>query len=211
MKRIQMKRIVFTLSMLGFLAIASASQAVTSLLLDDCDAMGCEGSTLFLSVADTGGGTWQATYTINTDGYTGSLDGFNQIGFKAVSGWTSATLTSAPNGTGNWSSVIEGPINSNSQCSNGGTTDKLCIYGQNSLLNISGGGDYTWVFNIVGGSLLPTDDWHLGAQYADALGPARGHIISAEGGGDGPPIPEPSAALLFGVGALVVTRRVRGR
>jgi hypothetical protein len=205
-----MKRIMFTLLLFGFLFVARTSQAATSLLLDDCDAFGCEGSTLFLSVADQGDGTWLATYTINTDGYTGSNTGFNQIGFKAVSGWTDASLLSAPNGTGNWSSVKEAPINSNSQCSNtNGNTDKLCIHSQNSHLNVTGGGDYTWIFQIVGGS-LNTDEWHLGAQYANAVGPARGKIISAEGV-PGPAIPEPSAALLFGVGALVVTRRVRSR
>jgi len=203
-----MKRILLTLSFLGFLTVAGASQAATSVLLDDCDAFGCQGSTLFLSVADQGDGTWLATYTINTDGYSDSRTGFNQIGFKAVSGWSSATLLSAPNGTVNWSSVLEAPINSNSLCANGsGNGDKLCIYSQNSHLNITGGGDFTWTFQIFGGT-LKTDEWHLGAQYANAVGTATGKIISAEAD---PAIPEPSAALLFGVGAILVTRRIRTR
>jgi hypothetical protein len=203
-----MKRLLFTLSLFGFLAVASASQAVTSLFLDDCDAMGCEGSTLLLTVEDQPGDNWLVTYTIDTTNYTGSLSSFNQIGFKAISDWSSVTLVSAPNGTGNWSSIFESPIASNSLCSNvNGMSSMVCTFSQNSALDITGGGTYTWVFQVTGGSLLPTEDWHLGAQYADGLGPARGHIISATS----PPIPEPSAALLFGVGAMVVTRRVRTR
>jgi hypothetical protein len=117
-------------------------------------------------------------------------------------------MLSAPNGVANWSSVIEAPINSNSQCSNGnGNSDKACSYALNSLLDVTGGGDQTWTFEVVGGTLLATTEWHLGAQYADALGTARGKIISA----GGPAIPEPSAALLFGASALLVARSTRRR
>lgn len=190
------------------LALSSAAIAAPSLSLDDCDSFGCEGSTLFASVEDQGGGNWRVTYTIDTTDYDGDRTGFNQIGLKVIKDWTSASLFSAPNGVGNWSSVLEAPINANSQCGNqNGNSDKLCIFAKNSLVDITGGGDFTWVFDVVGGTIA--EEWHLGAQYANGVGPARGKIISAEGTPGDNVIPEPSAALLFGVGALLVSRRLR--
>ena len=57
--------------------------------------------------------------------------------------------------------------------------------------------------------ITDTSEWHLGAQYSDGMYRSRGNIISAEGGT--PPVPEPTSALLFGLGALLVTRSVRRR
>lgn len=197
----------------GFAGSASALQ-YAELTLNDCDLMGCEGSTLFLSVQEDNGG-WIVTYTINTDNYTGSLDGFNQIGFKAIADWTSGSLVSVPTGSyainepgygpDPWEPVFEAPINSGSLCENiNGNTSKVCIAG---FVDISGGGDYTWVFRLEGGTLLDVEDWHLGAQYAGGPWRSNGHIISAEAA----PIPEPTAAVLFGLGAILVTRRLRRR
>ena len=174
------------------------------LTLNDCDAMGCEGSTLFLSVQEEAGGTWLVTYTINTDNYTGSLAGFNQIGFKAIADWTSGTVLTSPAGSiDDWNPVFEAPINSNSLCDNiPGSTSKVCVWG---FVDITAGGDYTWTFRLEGGTLLNVEDWHLGAQYANGPWRSSGHIISAEAA----PIPEPTAAVLFGLGAILVTRRLR--
>jgi hypothetical protein len=203
-----LKRTGFFLALFSALAVSSAAGATPSLFLDgDCN--GCDGSTLFASAEDKGG-FWEVTYTINTDGYNDERIGFNQIGLKVIKDWDSASLFSAPNGVGNWSDVFEAPVNANSQCSNlNGNSDKLCIFAENSLLDIRGGGDFTWVFHVVGGTIA--EEWHLGAQYADAVGPARGKIISDEGVPSDGVIPEPSAALLFGVGSLLVSRRIRSR
>ena len=104
--------------------------------------------------------------------------------------------------------VYDDPIASNSLCDkSNGNTDKVCIFG---YVNVTGGGDYTWTLRIGDGTLITdTSEWHLGAQYADGQYRSAGHIISAEGGT--PPVPEPTAALLFGLGALLVTRSVRRR
>jgi hypothetical protein len=64
--------------------------------------------------------------------------------------------------------------------------------------------DYTWTFLIEGGTLMDTDEWHLGAQYANGPNRSQGQIISAQ-------VPEPTAAVLFGLGAILVTRRARRR
>jgi hypothetical protein len=217
----------FTFSMLALVGFAGSAQAAlqfAELTLDDCDLMGCEGSTLHLSVQEEASGSWLVKYTINTENYTGSLAGFNQIGFKAIDGWTSGTVLSSPVGSAtDWNPVIESPIASNSLCEKtNGDTDKVCVAGFVNIQNALPDGtyDYTWTFNIEGGTLITdTSEWHLGGQYANGMyrtGPdgllrsgTAGHIISAEGGT--PPVPEPTAALLFGLGALLVTRSVRHR
>jgi len=51
---------------------------------------------------------------------------------------------------------------------------------------------------------MDVGEWHLGAQYAGGPWRSSGHIISAQ-------VPEPTAAMLFGLGAILVTRRVRRR
>jgi hypothetical protein len=175
-----------------------------------CDAFGCDGSTLYLSVQEEVGGTWFVTYTINTDGYTGDRTGFNQIGFKAIQGWTSGTVLSSPVGSvDDWNPVFESPIASNSLCEKTqGNTDKVCVTG---FVNIESGGDYSWTFRLQGGTLI-TDEWHLGAQYANGGVRTAGKIISYEGSGGGsPPVPEPTAALLFGLGAMLMARRAQRR
>ena len=197
-----------TLALVGFGGSAQALQ-FAELTLDDCDLMGCEGSTLYLSVQEEAGGSFFVTYTINTDGYTGSKAGFNQIGFKAIGGWTSGSVLSSPVGSvTDWNPVFESPIASNSLCDKtNGNTDKVCVAG---FVNIQGGGDQTWTFRIDDGTLITdTSEWHLGAQYADGRFRSAGSLLSAEGGT--PPVPEPTAALLFGLGALLVTRSVRHR
>lgn len=201
----RMKRLGITLFAFALVTFALSAQAgtITEVALDDCDAAGCEGSGLFLSVEDEGG-TWLVTYTIDTDGYTGNRDGFNQIGFLAIKDWTSVALVSADPDLASWSDPIEAPVNSNSLCSNtNGDSDKVCIYG---FVDITGGGEYTWQFRVTGGTLLETTDWHLGGQYANNANATSGKIISADVGAL---VPEPSAALLFGVGVLVLNRARR--
>jgi hypothetical protein len=196
-------RIVFlALMLIGFAGSAQALQ-FAELTLDNCDAMGCEGSTLYLSVQEEVGGTWIVTYTINTDNYTGDLAGFNQIGFKVIQDWTSGTVTAQPlTSMDDWNPVFESPIDSASLCDlNPGNTSKVCV---TDFVNITGGGDYTWVFELEGGTLMDVGEWHLGAQYAGGPWRSAGHIISAQ-------VPEPTAAMLFGLGAILVTRRVRRR
>jgi hypothetical protein len=214
----------FTLTTLALFSFAGTAQALqfAETTLSDCDAMGCEGSTLYLSVQEEAGGSWFVTYTINTDNYDGTKAGFNQIGFKAIDGWTSGTVLSSPVGSvTSWNPVIESPIASNSLCEKtNGNTSKVCIEG---FVEITGG-DYTWTFRIDDGTLITdTSEWHLGGQYADGrfragegarggsggTSGSAGHIISAEGGAQ--PVPEPTAAVLFGLGALLVTRSVRRR
>ncbi len=200
----------YAFTALALVAFAGSAQALqfAELTVDDCDAFGCEGSTLYLSVQEEVGGSWLVTYTINTDNYTGDRLGFNQVGFKAIGGWTTGTVLSSPVGSvTSWNPVYAAPINSNSLCGNtNGQTDKVCITG---YIDITSGGDYTWTFRIDDGTLITdTSEWHLGGQYANGNYRTAGKLILAEGG-SAPTTPEPTAAVLFGLGAILVTRSLR--
>lgn len=191
--------------MLTLLTLAGAAQAgtITELDLSDCDDMGCEGATLNLMIDDQGGGMFLVKYTIDVSASTSALAGFNQVGWKAIDGATDVELTSAP---GTWEDPVVSAVAANATCDkNDGMTDKWCITGFAAL----NGGEMVFEFKVTGGTLLPVESWALHAQYADAPGEARGHLISAHAPGDA--IPEPSAALLFGVGAVLVAHRTRRR
>ena len=113
----QLTRIALTaLALAGFAGSAQAAPiAQTSGVCEPTD--GCEGSTLTLSVEDGGGGSWLLTYTINTEGYTGDLAGFSQIGFKAIDGWTTGAVLDSPDGSmSDWNPLYESTIASNSLC-----------------------------------------------------------------------------------------------
>jgi hypothetical protein len=194
------------LAQIACLSLAPAAQAATTLTLEGCDVSECHNLGLTLSVADQGDGSWLVTYTIDTTAYDDSFVGLNQLGFKTIQGYSTAELISASNDVANWSDAVEAPVNSNGGlCSPAGNTSKVCIAAENQLLDLRVNGVYEWKFEVVGGKMLDTSQWHFGGQLANQVGPAKGHIISQ----GAPPIPEPSAALLFAVGALTVGRSLR--
>jgi hypothetical protein len=183
------------LALVGFAGSAQAQQ-FAEVTLDDCDASGCAGSSLYLSVEEEFSGSWIVTYTINTDNYFGVRPGLVQIGFKAIDGWTSGTVLSSPVGSEtDWNPVSDDPIVNNSLCDFSiGVSSKVCIHG---FVDITGGGDYTWIFRINDGALI-TDisQWQLGGQYADGHFLTIGTIISAGGPTPTPtPIATPTATL----------------
>jgi hypothetical protein len=198
-----------SLLVIGFVGSAQAA-LIAETFFGNCDADGCDGSTLYLGVDDDGGsGNWIITYTVNVDGYSDLKDGINQVGFKVITGWDPLLSTvTGPTGSGAWS-LIEAATSSsvNSPCdtNNGNNNDKMCSSG---FVNITSDGEYTWEFYIVGGTLITdTSEWHLGGQYADGGGRATGQIWSTSGSGT--PVPEPTAAVLFGLGAILVARRTQ--
>jgi hypothetical protein len=209
---------ITALALVGFAGSAQAALQYAELGLGglgepECDTMGCEGSTLFLSVEEVAPDSWVITYTIDTDGYTGDQLGFNQIGFKVLKDvdWTTASVTTDfplpapdPDNTSGWVMVYESPVSSNSLCEHQhGDPDRACTAGFVDIKDP--GGIYTWVFTVDGGTLMDTSEWHFGGQYANDYYEAEGKIISAGGA----PVPEPTAAVLFGLGALLVARSAR--
>jgi hypothetical protein len=206
----------FSLTALALAGFAGSAQAalVASTYGACAPGDGCDGSTIFLSIDDDdGSGNWNVTLTINVDSYSDAKSGFNQVGFKAIQGWDSTAsyvISSPTDPIDDWNPIVEASINSsiNGPCDPnvGNSNDQVCASG---FVDITGNGEYTWTFYIVGGTLMTdTADWHLGAQYADGGGRSAGSILSTDGGGT-PPIPEPTAALLFGLGAILVARRAQ--
>jgi len=207
---LHLARFVFTtLAIVGFAGSAQAA-LIAETFLSNCDLDGCDGSTLYLSVDDDGGsGNFIITYTVNTDNYIDLKDGINQVGFKVITGWDPLLSTvTGPTGSGSWS-LVEATVNSSKDgpCDPnvGNKTDKVCSSG---FVNITSDGEYTWEFYLVGGMLIEsTEEWHLGGQYADGGGRAKGQIWSTSG--SSVPIPEPTAAVLFGLGAILVARHTQ--
>lgn len=183
-------------------SFAGSARALSFDLAPGCSS--CQGLTGSLAVVDEGA-SFAVTLTLNSDGYTGDRTGFNQVGFGAIQGWTSASLLSAPASTTTaWSAPVEAVTASNGLCSVGTSSDKVCSHG---FADITGGGDHVWKFRVTGGTLKVGEgaEWHIGGQLANAAGAARGQILSESGN----PIPEPSAALVFGLCAALVARTTR--
>jgi hypothetical protein len=182
---------------------------ITEYTLDDCDDQGCDGASLKIMFDDIGNDMVIVEYSVITDG-TQERDGLNQIGFLGIKNWDSAELLAAPNGVSEWSDPVSAPVNANSSCSNvksNGGKKKLCIHG---YVDTTKPGEYTWKFKITGGYIVGEDDIHFGGQWANAAGPTSGKVISANLPG-GAAVPEPSAALVFALGTLIVGSRLKRR
>lgn len=199
------KRLQFSLTLLACLSFAAASGA-TTLPLEGCDVSECHNLGLTLTTQNQGGGVFLVTYTINTTAYDDTFVGLTQLGFQTIQNYSSQELLTAPGGLGNWSDAINAPVNSNGAlCSPSGSSNKVCVSAENSLFDLRVNGIYEWTFKIVGGTELPTSQWVFSGQFANVVGAARGNIISQSA----PAVPEPTAALLFGLGALTVGRSLR--
>jgi hypothetical protein len=195
-----MKSLVRHLALLSVLLLAGSAGA-TTLTLDNCDAYGCAGSDVFLTVDSDGSGNWNITLGLDSTGYYGNLDGVVQAGFKAIGGATDVTLVSFSDGT--WSDAQLAGINSSGLCAGGSDPDFVCTSG---YANIETDKVYTWTFFVEGGTLL--DQWTIKFQYCNQGDTdCKGHLISAPG----VPVPEPSAALVFGGGLLAAATRLRRR
>lgn len=190
----------------ALLAISAPAGAFDyELDLSSCDQFGCEGSSLFLGVDDLGGNDYHVTLILDSTSYSGNRDGVVQAGFKAFGDFASVSLTNDPGGT--WSSPVEATINSNgSPCSPEGNSGHICTSG---FVDVAANpGQYVWEFDVTDATLLATSDWHIGFQYCNEdTEICRGKIISATGA----PVPEPSAALVFGAALLVAAPRLRRR
>ena len=200
-----MKSFVRSALLLSVLLWVGASASATTLTLNDCDAYGCAGSDVFLTVESDGSGNWNITLGLDSTGYYGNLDGVVQAGFKAIGGATDVTLVSFSDGT--WSDAQLAGINSSGLCAGGSDPDFVCTSG---YANIETDKVYTWTFFVEGGTLL--DQWTIKFQYCNQGDTdCKGHLISAPGtpGTPGTPVPEPSAALVFAGGLLAAAPRLR--
>ena len=124
------------------------------------------------------------------------------IGVKAIKNVTEILSFSAPAGT--WAPPMMNKNITGAGCGGSGG-DKLCASESSGgvafgdLVTDADGWSY-WTWVVRGGRVLEAEDQHYGLDY----GPKNGRLISAA-------IPEPSAALVFGLGALIAGGAIRRR
>ena len=193
MSPFRLRRLALSLIALAFATgIASEARALTI----DCATAGCIGGIYTLDVAETAPNSFVATYTIDTTtAFDVRATHLVDINFKVATDYTDVTLLSGPS-----ASLGGGPL-SGGGCR--GNNDSFICGDLTSSLER--GRVYTW--RIQFGATALIDEWHVGARYVSPIH-RRGWVISESGRSN--PIPEPSAALIFGVGMLVASGLVAG-
>jgi len=173
-----------------------AARPATALTID-CSSAGCLGGVYTLDVAETASNQYIATYTIDTTGaFSVGATSLVDINIRVANDFSHVTLLSGPG-----ASVSTGPLAGNG-CNSRGTSAGFFCGDLSSDLAV--GGVYTWRIQFRADRLL--DEWHVGARYASPTH-RRGWVISESGRSN--PIPEPSAALVFGMGLLVAGSTVK--
>jgi hypothetical protein len=202
-----MKSFLTCAALLTLLLFTGASAQATTLSLTDCDAYGCSGSDVFLTVEEVSGG-YNVILSIDTTDYTGTEDGVVQAGFKAIGGISDDDVTLVSFTDGSWSDATVAGINGGggALCDGAEDPDFVCTSG---YANIETDKIYTWTFFVEGGTLL--DEWTIKFQYCnEGDTDCKGRLISAPGD-PGNPVPEPSAALVFAAGLLAAAPKLRRR
>ena len=192
----------------GFGGVAQALMVT----LEDCGT--CNGADISLEVT-TGGSGYLATYSIDFSDFDrvaagpappNGLDHMTliSIGFKAfdkglVDG--DVSFVSTPGDV--WGDPFIGNIN-NAGCLDGTSAELICANGALAIPDADADTQvFSWVFDVAGDATVKDDEWSI----RGAFGPHNGWVISESGA----PIPEPTGALLFAGGALLVGYRSRRR
>jgi len=176
------------------LFLSGSSSAVTV----DCATAGCIGGVYTLDVVWTGVDTYQATYTIDSSvAFSVNASFLEDLNFKVANDYSNLMLLSGPGG-----SFVAGPLTGQG-C--GGNNDSFICMELDPELAV--GAEYTWEIQFQTTGLIAENEWHLGARYS-SQNHRQGWVISEEAG-SAPPVPEPTAALLFGAGPPVAARATR--
>lgn len=175
--------------------LAAGFAGSANALTIDCASAGCIGGRYTLDVAETAPNLYLATYTIDTSGaFSVSATSLVDINIKVANEYLNPVIVSGPTGA-----LTGGPLNGRG-CS-GTNGSFLCV---DLAPELARGGVYTWQIRFGATAIL--DEWHVGARYTSP-NHRNGWVISESGPAN--PIPEPSAALVFGLGMLVASGLVR--
>jgi hypothetical protein len=186
-----------------------------------CGGDGCFGSTYRLIIDDGGinDNNFSARLIVDASGYAapaGKLDYtfISAVDFKPAHSVTGASLTGAPNGTGDWNLAFnKGQVSAD--CSGNGNgfvcSKDTATNDQAKVPNLA---PYEWDFNFA----LPAGDdngdiafGHLGTRYCNQSDDCTGVIVSIQQPGTPNQVPEPSTLVLLGAGLVAFSFFLRSR
>ena len=197
--------------------VLSGTTAFADPIGPDCGAGNCLGNVYTLNYGQTstqmGTDNYTITLTINSSTFVDGTDsGFLMAVSPNITGWSNATLTSAPGGTADWSAVMAGGLDS-SGC-NGHGTPFFCndALSQGSFNEVGSSTPLTFVWTITD-SALPTgtDQAAIKALFDDGSGKNLGITSADITLQPSPTVPEPSSLFLIGSGLIGMFGLLKGR
>jgi hypothetical protein len=194
------------LTIFSLLLLAGSSHAMSA-TYDGASLRGAEGSLVITGDFDSGGTqTFQVVWEIDLDGFdvTGAEatghEYLTDIGFKAFSSVESASLDAIVWNTSTSGTFFESGNVSNAGCEGPSSAGFICVADLAPSVDATMGGVFRATFTVTG--TIKLDEWTFQGKF----GPENGWLISETAA----PVPEPSAALVFGLG-IVLAESLRRR
>lgn len=186
-----------------WLALTTGPAAAMTMTFGGAADDSLHGASGALTITQSGAGSFDVTWSIDFDGFDvrgAERSGhtlLSDIGFKAFSSISVVSLDSI-----DWSQSTTGTLIPSGRLSNAGCTGPsraafVCVTDLAPDVDATMGGLFEAHFSVEGE--LAMDEW----SYRGKFGPENGWVISESSS----PIPEPQAALVYGLGLAVAARR----